>query len=153
MFKPWSAGTNGPKCAKKICPTPSHHHTTTSSLNRWYKAGRIHAFMLSDHLNAGTEIETHQTREHFSKLLLFNFGESVWIVASEEVFCCCRTSILWFQVLCVQRCSSVYLSCNKWLFELQLSFYHFEPVLPFSSDLWYQWGIFIHTTAAADMFS
>ncbi len=31
----------GPKCAKNI----SHHYTTTSSLNRWDKAGWIHAFM------------------------------------------------------------------------------------------------------------
>ncbi len=33
----------GPKCAKKISPT--HHYTTTTSLNRWDKAGWIHAFM------------------------------------------------------------------------------------------------------------
>ncbi len=32
----------GPKCAKKY---PPHHYTTTSSLNRWDKAGWIHAFM------------------------------------------------------------------------------------------------------------
>ncbi len=33
----------GPKCAKKI--SPPHHYTTTTSLNRWDKAGWIHAFM------------------------------------------------------------------------------------------------------------
>ncbi len=31
------------KCAKKI--SPPHHYTTTTSLNRWDKAGWIHAFM------------------------------------------------------------------------------------------------------------
>ncbi len=32
----------GPKCAKKIFPD---HYTTTTSLNRWDKAGWIYAFM------------------------------------------------------------------------------------------------------------
>ncbi len=32
----------GPKCAKKISPTPLHHH---QQLNRWDKAGWIHAFI------------------------------------------------------------------------------------------------------------
>ncbi len=38
-FKRCSIGT---KCAKKISP---HYYTTTTSLNRWDKAGWIHAFM------------------------------------------------------------------------------------------------------------
>ncbi len=34
------------------------------------------------HLNVTAEIETHQTRQRFSNLLLPNFGEPMWIVAS-----------------------------------------------------------------------
>lgn len=40
----------GPKCANKI---PPHHHT--SSLNRWYKAGWIQAFMLTPHSERPSE--------------------------------------------------------------------------------------------------
>ncbi len=36
----------------------------------------------SYHLNVAAEIETHQTRQCFSNLLLSNFGEPVRIVAS-----------------------------------------------------------------------
>ncbi len=36
----------------------------------------------SYHLNVTAEIETHQTRQCFSNLLLSNFGEPVRIVAS-----------------------------------------------------------------------
>ncbi len=39
-------------------------------------------FQIPYHLNVAAEIETHQTRQSFSNLLLFNFGEPVRIVAS-----------------------------------------------------------------------
>ncbi len=98
------------------------------------------------HLNVAAEIETHQTRQRFSNLLLSDFGESVWIVSSVSwsyltgaapgvVFCCWSPSASGFDVLCVQRWYSAYLGCNKWLFELLLPFYHLKPVWPFSSDI------------------
>ncbi len=67
-----------------------HHYTTTINLNR-DKAGWIHAFMFftpnSDpNLNVTAEIETHQTRQRFSNLLLSNFGDPVQIVASVFLF-------------------------------------------------------------------
>ncbi len=62
------------------------------------------------------------------------------------VFCCWSPSASGFNVLCVQRWCSAYPGCNVWLFELLLLFYHLYPVCPFSSDLWHQQGIFIHTT-------
>ncbi len=68
------------------------------------------------------------------------------------VFCCCSPSASKFYVLSIQRCSSAYLGCNEWLFELLLPFYHLKPVWPFSSDLWHQ-GIFTHRTAAHWIFS
>ncbi len=76
----------GPKCAKKISPTPLHHHQQPEPVET--RAGWIHAFMFFTakfwpyHLNVAAEIETHQTRQRFSNLLLSNFGEPVRIVAS-----------------------------------------------------------------------
>ncbi len=66
----------------------------------------------------------------FFNLLLSNFGEPVWIVASVccsyltgaapgVVFCCCSSSASGFDVLCVQRRYSAYLGYNEWLFELR----------------------------------
>ncbi len=42
-FKRCSIGIKGPKAYQENTP---HHYTTTTSLNRWEKAGWIHAFML-----------------------------------------------------------------------------------------------------------
>ncbi len=67
------------------------------------------------HLNLAAEIETHQTRQRFSNLLLSNFGEPVRIVDSVScslltgalpgvLFCCWSPSASGFDVLCVQRC-------------------------------------------------
>ncbi|XP_073791229.1 lysosomal membrane ascorbate-dependent ferrireductase CYB561A3-like isoform X2 [Danio rerio] len=51
------------------------------------------------------------------------------------VFCCCCPSASRLDLLCLQGCSSAYLGCNEWLFELLLTFYQLESVWPFSSDL------------------
>ncbi len=84
VFKRCSIGTNWYQNVP--IKYPPHHYTTTTSLNRWDKAGWIHAFMfflqiLTLHLNVAAEIETHQTRQRFSNLLLSNFCEPVQIVA------------------------------------------------------------------------
>ncbi len=89
---------------------PTHHYTTTTSLNRWDKATLFN-------------------------LLLSSFGDPVWIVfsvccsyltgaAPGVVFCCWSSSASGFDVLCVQRWYSADLGCNEWSFELLLSFYH-----------------------------
>ncbi len=116
--------TIGTKCAKKISPTPLHHHQPEP-----LRQGRmdpcfhvLYAKLSPYHLN-------HQTRQCFSNLLLSNFGDPVWIVSSVScsyltgaapgvVFCCWSTSASGFDVLCVQRWYSAYLGCNEWLFEL-----------------------------------
>lgn len=73
----------GPMCAKKISPT---HYTTTSSLNRWYTAGWINAFMLFMPISDPTiwmlqlKLKLCQIRQRFSNLLLSSFDEHVWIV-------------------------------------------------------------------------
>ncbi len=109
-----------PKCAKKISPTPLHHHQQPERLGQ----GRmdpcshvLYAKFWPYPLNVAAEIETHQTRERFSNLLLSNFGELL-------VFYCFSPSASGFDVLCVQRWYSAYLGSNKWLFELLLPFYH-----------------------------
>ncbi len=91
------------------------------------------------HLNFAAEIKTHQTRQCFSNLLLSNFGEPVWIVASVScfyptgaapgvVFCCCSPSASEFDVLCVQRWCSAYLGCNEWLFDLLFNSIQFKII-------------------------
>ncbi len=135
MFKICS----NPKCANKISPTPLHHHQHQPELLRQGRMDPYFHVLYTKfwpyHLNVAAEIETHQTRQRFSNLLLSNFGELVRIVASVScseltgaapgvVFCCCRPSASGFDVLCVQRWYSAYLGCNEWLFELLLPFYH-----------------------------
>ncbi len=74
------------------------------------------------HLNVAAEVETHQTRQRFSNLLLSSFGDPVWIVSSVccsyltgaapgVVFCCWSPSVSGFD-MCV--CSEMVL-CIPWL--------------------------------------
>ncbi len=128
----------GPKSAKKISPTPLHHHHQPEPLRQGRMDPCFHvlyAKFCPYHLNVAAEIETHQTRQRFSNLLLSNFGEPVRIIASIScfkltgaapgvVFCCCSPSASGFDVLCVQRWYSAYLGCNEWLFELLLPLYN-----------------------------
>ncbi len=76
------------KCAKKISPTPLHHHQQPEPLRQGRIDQCFHVLYTKFgpyHLNVAAEIETHQTRQRFSNLLFSNFGESVWIVASVSV--------------------------------------------------------------------
>jgi len=66
---------------------PPHHYNTTTSLHSGNKAWWIHVLILFTkfwlyHQNVSAEIETHQTRQHFSSLQLSNFAELLQIVAS-----------------------------------------------------------------------
>lgn len=47
-----------------------------------------------------------------------------------------------FDVLCIQKCSSAYLDCHEWSFELMFLSCQLTAVLSFSSDPWHQQGIF-----------
>ncbi len=75
-----------PKWAKKIPPTPLHHPHHQSKPLRQCRMDPcicvLYAKFWPYHLNVAAEIETHQTRQRFSNLLLSNFGEPVRIVAS-----------------------------------------------------------------------
>ncbi len=140
-FKRCSIGT---KCAKKIPPTPLHHHHQPEPLRQ----GRmIHAFMFFTP-NSDPTIWMSQQKSRlirpgnvFSNLILSNSVDPVWIVSSVScsyltgaapgvVFCCCNPSASGFDVLCVQRCilqtlvvTSDYLSDY-----LYITFYHLYPV-------------------------
>ncbi len=124
---------SGPKCAKKISLPPPAWTLRQGRMDPRFHV--LYAKFWPYHLNVAAETETHQIRQRFSNLLLSNFGEPVWIVASVScsyltgaapgvVFCCCSPSASGFDVLCVQRWYSAYLGCNEWLFELLLPFYH-----------------------------
>ncbi len=76
-----------PKCAKKISPTPLHHHHQhqPEPLIQGRMDPCFHVLYVKFwpyHLNIAAEIETHQTRQRFSNLLLSNFGEPVHLVWS-----------------------------------------------------------------------
>ncbi len=108
----------GPKCAKKMSPSPSQHHQQPEPLRQGRMDPCFHVLYAKFwpyHLNVAAEIKTHQTWQRFSNLLLSNFGDPVWIVAFIScswlteaapgvVFCCCSPSASGFDVLCVQRC-------------------------------------------------
>ncbi len=75
----------GPKCAKKISPTPLHHHHQPEPLRQGRMDPCFHVLYAKFwpyHLNVAAEIKTHQTRQRFSNLLLSNSDEPVRIVAS-----------------------------------------------------------------------
>ncbi len=57
----------GPMCAKKISPTPLHHQPEPLRQGRMDPCFLVlYAKFWPYHLNVGAEIETHQTRQHFS---------------------------------------------------------------------------------------
>ncbi len=140
-----------------ISPAPLHHHHQPEPLRQGRMDPCFHVLYTKFwlyHLNAA-EIKTHQIRQRFINLLLSNFGEPVWIVASVScsyltgvapgvVFCCCSPSASGFDVLCIQRWYSTYLGCNEWLFELLL----LSSLTSLSILLWHQKCIFVHITAA-----
>jgi len=71
------------KCAKKH---PPHNYTTTCTCTVVTRHdGSMFSFCLRQILtllSVSTEIETHQTRQHFSSLQLSNFGELLQIYCS-----------------------------------------------------------------------
>ncbi len=132
---------------------PPHHYTTTSSsLNRWDKAGWIHAFMFfTPNSDPTSECRSRNRdssdRQRVYNLLLSSFGDPVWIVSSVccsyltgaapgVVFCCWSPSASGFDVLCVQRWYSADLGCNEWLFDCCLSIISNQSVhYPLTSDI------------------
>lgn len=139
-FKQCSVSTNRSKVCQVNIP---HIIRSTTSLNRSYKEGWIHAFMLYMP-NSGPTIWTSQQKlwviRPSNVLLLFsNFNVSVWIVAlvfcswvtgvaPGVAFCCCR-----FDMLYIQKSSSAYTGCNHYL----------STVNSLAIVLWYQQGTFI----------
>lgn len=71
---------SGPKCAKK---GPPHHHTT-SILNIWHKAGRIHVFMLFTP-NSDPTVWNAQQKPSAALVL-------------QGLTCCVHTLVIWVTV-------------------------------------------------------
>lgn len=133
-FKLCSVGANRPKVCQIHTITP-----IVPNLNIWHKTGFIHYFMWFPkfscyHPNNTAEFETHHIRQAFPSMQTV-----VWLscselagVALQVVFCCCRPSGSRLYMLCGQKCSPAYLSCNKWLFGVLLP--QFKAIWPFSSE-------------------
>ncbi len=86
MFKRCSIGTKAPNVCQESIP-----HTIASPAPAWTTETKwddpyFHVDYIKlwpYHLNVTAEIETNQTRQPISNILLFNFGEpKQWIVAS-----------------------------------------------------------------------
>ncbi len=78
-----SIGTKGPKVCQENIPQPLNHQPKLLRQGRMDPCFHvIYAKFWPYHLNVAAEIETHQTRQLFSNLLLSNSDEPVWIVAS-----------------------------------------------------------------------
>ncbi len=79
-FERCSVGTKGPKCAKKISPTPLNHPHQPEPLRQGRMDPCFHVLycQIPDpyHLNIAAETKTHQTRQRISNLLLSNFVEA-----------------------------------------------------------------------------
>ncbi len=165
VFKQCSIGTKGPKVCQENIP-----HTITPP-SAWTVETRQDGSMLSCALRQILTLPSEcrsinrdssdQATSIFYCLILVRPVPIVASVSSyyltgaapNVVFCCCSPSASGFDMWYVQRWYSAYLGCNEWLFELLLPFYHFQPVCPFSSDLWHQQGILVYTTATHWIFS
>ncbi len=134
-------------------PTPLNHHHQPEPLRQRLSCSLRQILTLSSECNS-----RNPDSSRFSNLLLSNFCDPVWIIASVccsyltgaapgVVFCCWSPSASGFDVLCVQRC--ILQTLVIWVTVVFLS----SLTSPFSSDLWHQQGIFIHTTAARWIFS
>ncbi len=122
-------------------------------MNHWYKAGWIHAFNFvyakfrpyHPIVTAATLFQSSMVQfwwAHANCSLIFLFLG----VAPGVVFWSSNPSDSKFNVLCIQRSSSVF-GCNERLFDLQLSFYQLELAWPFSSnccllDIFSFWTLF-----------
>ncbi len=120
----------GQKCAKKLSPASLHHHHQSEPSRQGRIDPCFHVLYTKFwlyHLNDAVEIETHQTRQRFSNLLLSNFGEPVWIclVSLRFLFLADRSGtrcgLLLLKRICfrVQRvvCSEM-VFCITWLWRV-----------------------------------
>lgn len=122
IYKACSIDTMGPKVWKKIFCTRSQQTGETVRMDP-----RVFVLFVKfwpDHLNVAAEIETQQTFKVFpSSLVQFwwacvdcSLSSGTWLkgLTLGVVFCCCWPSAS--GLVCGQRLSSAYFSCNKLLF-------------------------------------
>ncbi len=153
----------GQKCAKKIPPTPLHHHHQPEPLRQGRMDPCFHVLYTKFwpyHLNAA-EIKTHQIRQRLTifycpilvilcelyppcAALIWQERHPVWCSAAVahllQGSTCCAFRDGFLHILVV---TSGYLSyCCLSIISNQ------SAHSPLTSDLWHQQGIFVHTTAA-----
>lgn len=132
----------GPKCAKKIFFS-LHHQQQLSDTKFW-----------PCYLNVAAEKQ--KSRFISAGNVFFSIFWPILVLIAALVSCSCTMFCLLllypsasrFGMLCIKRCSSAYLSCNQWFFELMLSSCHLEATWPLSSDHWDQLDLFSQRTAA-----
>ncbi len=124
VFKRYSIGIKWPKVCQENIPTPLYHHHQPEPLRQGRMDACFHVLYTkfwSYHLNIAEEIKTQQTRQHFSNLLLSNFGESVncslrFLFLADRSGTRCGLLLLeliCFRVRCVVRSEMVF--CIPWL--------------------------------------
>lgn len=105
-----------------------YHYTTATSLNRWYKTSSAHIIVST--LNSSSTMrmskENRDASDQAAYIIQFlrhltNCSLSFLRLSDKcDIFCCCSLSASRLNSLFIQRCSSVYLCCVLWLFELLL---------------------------------
>ncbi len=121
------------KCAKKISPTPLHHHQQPEPLRQGRMDPCFHV-LYTKYWPYIWMLQQKSRLVSFSNILLSNFGESVncslcfFFLADRSGT---RCGLLLLESICFRVwrvvCSEMYsadLGCNEWLFELLLPFYH-----------------------------
>ncbi len=124
------------KCAKKIPPTPLNHHHQPEPLRQRLSCSLRQILTLSSECNS-----RNPDSSHVSNLLLSNFGDPVWIVASVSCsyltewqpvwFSAAGTHLLQGSTCCVFR----YVFCRTWLVIWVTVVFLSSLTSPFSSDI------------------
>ncbi len=138
-------------------------HTITPPLAAWTVETRHDGSMLSCSLHQILTLPSECSSRNpdsscFYNLLLSSFGEPVWIVSSVSCSYLTEWQPVWFSaagahllqgsMCCVFR--DVF--CIPWLVIWVTVVFLSSLASPFSSDLWHQQGIVVHTTAARWIF-
>ncbi len=124
----------GPKCAKKISPTPLHHHHQSEPLRQGRMDPCFHVLYVKfwPHLNVAEEIQIHQTRATFFQSSIVQFWWACVNCSLRFLFLSDRSGtrcgLLLLEPICfrVRRvvCSEIVFCIPLVVNDLLLPFYH-----------------------------